>query len=172
MWHSAIPRCNHTPNFGIPTSKIYAPDSTSILKTRSEVKIKVIVAQGWYVTLRHPKMHVYAKFGIPISNYMRDMLWTQIFYKLGQRSRSHWLENGMRHFVIPRCTHTLHLGFLSQDIYKRYAPDTKMLKLGQRSRSQWPENGTRHSAIPWWIHIPNLGFPPKKIGDMLRTQLF
>ena len=35
------------------------------LETRSEVK--VTVTQGWYGTLRHPKMHPHTKFGIPTS---------------------------------------------------------------------------------------------------------
>ena len=35
------------------------------LKTRSEVIFTV--TQKWFVTLRHPKMHLHAKFGIPIS---------------------------------------------------------------------------------------------------------
>ena len=46
-----------------------------ILKTRSEVKVKV--TQKWYMTLRYPKMHPHTKFGIPNSNNIRDMLWTQ-----------------------------------------------------------------------------------------------
>ena len=35
--------------------KRYAPDSMQFLETMSEVK--VTVTQGWYATLRHPKMH-------------------------------------------------------------------------------------------------------------------
>ena len=65
----------------------YAPD-TIILKTRSEVKVKVTVTQKWYATLRHPKMYPHTKFGIPISKNIGDMLRTQQFLKLGQRSRS------------------------------------------------------------------------------------
>ena len=30
-------------------------------------EVKVIVTQKWFVTLRHPKMHLHTKFGIPIS---------------------------------------------------------------------------------------------------------
>ena len=48
--------------------KRYASD-TIILKTRSEVKVKV--TQGLYVTLRHPKMQPHTKFEIPTSNHMR-----------------------------------------------------------------------------------------------------
>ena len=49
----------------------YAPDSMQILETRSEVKFKVIVAQLWYMTLRHSKMHIHTKFEFPTSNNMR-----------------------------------------------------------------------------------------------------
>ena len=59
-----------------------------ILKTRSEVKVKVTVTRKWYMTLCYPKMHPHIKFGIPNSKNIRDMLWTQQFLKLGQRSRS------------------------------------------------------------------------------------
>ena len=55
-----------------------------ILKTRSEVKVKVTVTRKWYMTLRkwymtlrYPKMHPHTKFGIPNSKNIRDMLWTQ-----------------------------------------------------------------------------------------------
>ena len=41
------------------------------LKTRSEVK--VTVTQKWFVTLRHPEMHLHTKFGIPISKNIGDM---------------------------------------------------------------------------------------------------
>ena len=50
----------------------YAPD-TIILKTRSEVKVKVTVTRKWYATLRHPKMHPRTKFGIPTSKNIGDM---------------------------------------------------------------------------------------------------
>ena len=60
----------------------YASDSMPILETRSEVK--VIVTQGWYAALCHPKMHAHTKFGIPTSNNIRDMLRIRIFLKLGQ----------------------------------------------------------------------------------------
>ena len=52
----------------------YARD-TIILKTRSEVK--VTVGQKWYVTSRHPKMHLQTKFKIPISKNIEDMHQTQ-----------------------------------------------------------------------------------------------
>ena len=52
--------------------KTYAPDAI-ILKTRSEIKVKVTVTRKWYVTLRHPKMHLHNKFGIPISKNKGDL---------------------------------------------------------------------------------------------------
>ena len=64
----------HT-KFGISTSKNIkrcAPD-TIILKTRSEVKVKVTVTRKWYVTLRHPRMHLHTKFGIPTSKNIGDI---------------------------------------------------------------------------------------------------
>ena len=54
----------------------YDPD-TIILKTRSEVKVKVTVARKWYATLRHPRMYPHTKFGIPTSKNIRDMNRTQ-----------------------------------------------------------------------------------------------
>ena len=45
--------------------KRYVPD-TKILKTRSELKVKVTVTLKWNVTLYHPKMHLHIEFGIPI----------------------------------------------------------------------------------------------------------
>ena len=51
----------------------YAPDSMPILETRSEVKVKLTVAQRWYATLCHPKTHAHTKFGIPTSNNLKDM---------------------------------------------------------------------------------------------------
>ena len=73
---SVIPRCSHTPNchqrciytpkleFQLKEYKRCAPD-TIILKARSEVKVKVTVTRKWYVTLRHPRIHLLTKFGIP-----------------------------------------------------------------------------------------------------------
>ena len=48
-----------------------------ILKTRSDVKVKVTVTRKWYETLRHPKMHAHIKFGIPTSKNIGDMHRTQ-----------------------------------------------------------------------------------------------
>ena len=52
----------------------YAPDPMPILETRS--KVKVIVTQGWYASIFHPKMHALMmhaliKFFIPTSNNIR-----------------------------------------------------------------------------------------------------
>ena len=44
-----------------------------ILKTGSEVKVKVTVTRKWYMTLRYPKMHPYTKIGIPNSKNIGDM---------------------------------------------------------------------------------------------------
>ena len=66
--YNIIPR--HTLVAGY--NKRYAPD-TIILKTRSEVKVKVTVTRKWYATLRHPKMYPYTKFGIPTSKNIGDM---------------------------------------------------------------------------------------------------
>ena len=44
-----------------------------ILKTRSELKVKVTVTRKWYATLRHPKMHPHIKYGIPTSKNIGDM---------------------------------------------------------------------------------------------------
>ena len=58
-------------NSNLKEYKRYAP-GTMILKTTSDVK--VTVTQKWYMTLRHPKMHLHTKFGIPTSKNIRDML--------------------------------------------------------------------------------------------------
>ena len=47
-----------------------------ILKTQSEVKVKVTVTRKWYATLCHPKMYPHTKFGIPTSE-IEDMHQTQ-----------------------------------------------------------------------------------------------
>ena len=54
----------------------YAPDSVHFLETKLDVKFKVTVAQLWYGTLSHPKIHPHIKFEIPSSNNIRDMLQT------------------------------------------------------------------------------------------------
>ena len=59
--------------------KRYAPDTMQCLENRSEIKFKVTVTQLWYATLCHSKMHPHAKFEIPTSNDIRDMLWIRLF---------------------------------------------------------------------------------------------
>ena len=76
------------PKMHLKEYRRYAPDSIQFLKTRPEVKLKVTVTQLWYATLRHPKMHPHTKFEIPTSNNIRDMPWTRLFLKLGQKSKS------------------------------------------------------------------------------------
>ena len=63
-------------NFYLEECKRYAPD-TIILKTRSEVKVKVTLTRKWYVTLRHLRMHLHTKFGILTSKNIGDMHQTQ-----------------------------------------------------------------------------------------------
>ena len=61
---------------------------TIFLKTRSEVKVNV--TKKWFVTLRHPKMHLHTKFGIPISKNIGDMhkfLETRSFPRSSSRSQ-------------------------------------------------------------------------------------
>ena len=95
-----------------------------ILETRSEVK--ATVTGKWNVTIRHfkmyshtklpSKMHLHTKFRIPTLKNVRDVLQTQEFLKLGQRSMSQWLEYGTWHSAIPRCISIPNLEFLSQRI--------------------------------------------------------
>ena len=56
--------------------KRYAMDKI-ILKTMSEVKVKVTVTKKWNATLSHPEMHLHTKFGIPFSKSIGDMHQTQ-----------------------------------------------------------------------------------------------
>ena len=54
----------------------FSPDLMPILETRSEVK--VTVTGKWNVTIRHYKMHLHTKFGIPTLKNVRDVLQTRI----------------------------------------------------------------------------------------------
>ena len=56
-----------------PDTKAGRTDIVITIKTKSEVKVKVTVTQKWYVTLRHPKMHIHIKFEIPTSKNIGDM---------------------------------------------------------------------------------------------------
>ena len=132
-----------------------------ILKTRSEVR--VTVTQKWYGTLHHPKMHPHTKFGILISNIIRDMLQTQ-FLKLGQGHS----DLKMVCDTLPSqdaFTHQILNYYLKE--YKRYAPDTIILK----TRSEVRVTVTRK----WYVSLRHpkmqyhnkFGFPiSKNIGDM------
>ena len=115
LWYGTFchPKIYPHTKFEVPTSNNmrYAPD-TIILKTRSE--LKVTMTQKGYATLHHSKMHPHTKFLIPISKNIGDMhrTWSGmdgqtvwLLYKLDQRSRSQWPENGIRHSAIPRCIH-------------------------------------------------------------------
>ena len=124
----------------------YEPDLMPILETRSEVK--VTRTRKWYMTL----LHQHTKFGIPTSNNIRDMIWTQLFYELGQghsdpkmvrytpsspdtfthQTRNSYLkEYGTQHSVIPRCIHTP--GYFK---CKKHAMDKIFFKLGQGQSEQ------------------------------------
>ena len=99
-------------NFYLKEYKRCAPD-TIILKTRSEVN--GTVTRKWHVTLRHPRMHLHTKFGIPSSKNIGDIHQTQSsFWKLGQRSRSmsQGPKDGARRSVISRRNSIPNLGFL------------------------------------------------------------
>ena len=59
-------------NFYLKEYKRCAPD-TIILKTRSEVKVRVTVTRKWYVTLPYPRINLHTKFGVPTSKNIGDM---------------------------------------------------------------------------------------------------
>ena len=48
-------------------------DNVITIKTKSEIKVKVTVTRKWYVTLRHPKMHLHTEFGVSTSKNIGDM---------------------------------------------------------------------------------------------------
>ena len=68
-------------------------------------------------------MHPHTKIGIPISNNIRDMHVTQLFLKLGHRSRSP--VNGDIPPSQDAYTHQIWNYYLKE--YKRYAPNTLIL---------------------------------------------
>ena len=176
MRHSAIPRCIHTQNLNsyIKECKRTALD-TIILKTRSEFKVKVTVTQKWYVTFRHPKMHLHTKFGIPISKNTGDMHQTQYsFQKLGQSSslRSQWPNNGKHTLSLKDAsTHQIWDSYLKY--FKRYAPDTIILKTRSEVTvkvivtQKWYAT-LRH--LKMYLHT-KFGIPnSNNIGDMPWTE--
>ena len=59
--------------FGNPTSNDMRDMlRTIILKTKSEVEVKVTVTRKWYATLCHPNIHPHTKFGISALNNIGD----------------------------------------------------------------------------------------------------
>ena len=116
------------------------------------------------MTHKHPKMYPYSKFGIPISNNIKDMFWTQLFYKQGQRSK--WPKKGNQKLH----WHTK-FGILTFNNI-RNAPDTIFLKTRQRSRSQWPIKWYKTIHHPKMHSYTKIGIPmSNNIRDMLLTQL-
>ena len=94
----------------------------------------------WCKTLHHPKMHSHTKFGIPISNNIREMLLTQLLLKLGQMSRSQWPK--MICETPPSkdaYSHQIWNSYLKE--YKRYAPNTKILKTRSEVKVTVTQNG-------------------------------
>ena len=105
-----------------------------ILETGSEVK--VTVTRKWNGTIRHSKMHPYTKlpseihlhtkFGIPTSKNIRDVLQTQQFLKLCQRSGQGHGDSKMVRDTLPSLyafTHQILNSYLKE--YRRYASDSK-----------------------------------------------
>ena len=81
LWH---PDMYPHSKFGIPTSKQYKIYvlGTIFLELGSEDKVKLTVIQKQYATLCDPKVYPHTKFGIPASNYISDMLRTQLRFRL------------------------------------------------------------------------------------------
>ena len=116
IWHSYLKEYNrYAPHMNIlktrsevkvkvtVTRKVYrryAPDSMSILETRSEVKVSVI--QGWCMTLRLPKMHAHTKCCIPVSNNMRDMLRTTNILKTRSEVQVTVIQEWYRTLRLPK----------------------------------------------------------------------
>ena len=119
-------------------------------------------------------MHIHIKFGILTSKNIRDILWTQKFLKLGQRSGSQGPEmvcdtpssqDAFRHQI-----------WNSYLKYRRYAPDS-MQFLEIRSEVNFKVTVTQL----WYATFPNpkmhshtkFEIPTSNnIRDMLRTRLF
>ena len=70
-----------THKFGIPTSKNIGDMQQISCGFYKLGQVRVTVTQGWYITLRHPKMYPQTKFGIHISNNLRDLRHTLFFLK-------------------------------------------------------------------------------------------
>ena len=162
----------HT-KFEIPTlnNMRYAPDMI-ILKTRSEVK--VTVTWKWNATLHHPKMHPHTKFGIPTSKNIRDMLRTQYFLKLGQRSR--WPKNCMWHSCHPKMH--LHTKFgipISKNIGDMHKTQCSFLETRSEVKFKVTVTQIRYATLRHSKMHPNTKFEiptSNTLRDMLRTRLF
>ena len=109
----------------------YARD-TIILKTRSEVKVKV--TQKWYMTLRHPKMYPHTKFGIPISKKIGDMDRTR---------RRDGRTDGPTDSAITICLPKFLWGHKNLEMRPEVNVKVKVT-----------QNGMHHSAIPRGITTP------------------
>ena len=82
-WYATLrhPKMHQIWNSYLKAYRRYAPytkrdrrtDRVITIKTKSEVKVKVVVTRKWYATLRCPKMDPNTKFGIPTSKNIGDM---------------------------------------------------------------------------------------------------
>ena len=119
------------------------------------------------MTLQHPKMHIHTKFGIPTSKNIRDMLQTQQFLKLGQRSRS---QRPKMVCDTPSSqdafTHQIWNSYLKE--YVRYAPDLMQYLVNIKVTVTQLWYATLYH--PKVHHHTNFEIPTSNnIGDMLRT---
>ena len=101
MHHLTFRKCIHKPNLELKENRSYAQDKMPILETRSEVKVTVTVK--WNGTIRHSKMHLHTKFGIPTSNNKRYVLDTNIL-----QTRSEVKVNVTRKWYVKLCNPKWH----------------------------------------------------------------
>ena len=130
-------------------------------KTRRDVKVTVTCK--WYKTLLHPTMHSHTKFGIPISNYKRDMLPDTSIIKTRSEVKVTVTRKWYKTLNHPKMHSTTKFGILFSNNIRDMLLTQLLLTLGQRSRLQWPENNMYDSAIPRCIYTPNLEFLPQRI---------
>ena len=132
MRHLVIRRCIRTPiwNSYLKECRRYAPDSMSILVTRSE--FKVTVTGKLNVTIRHSKMHSHTKFGIPTSNNQRDKIIqiTRSNVKFEVTVTRKWYTTLHHPKMHPHTKFGIPISFNSRDMVWTRA----FYKLGQRSR--------------------------------------
>ena len=106
---------------------------------------------------------------IPISNNIRDMFWTRLFYKLGQRSRSKQPKNGTCHFAIQ-----IWNSYLKE--YRRYASDSmQFLETRSEVKFKVTVNQLWYATLrhPKMHPHTKFGIPTlNNIRDMLRTPFF